>query len=148
MQRLNEEFDGKLTLAIEVFKGTYHKGFLHQLVSSQLDMDRMDYLMRDSFYTGVSEGVIGADRIIKMLNVANGSLVVEEKGIYSIEKFLVARRLMYWQVYLHKTVVAAEIQLLLLLKRSKELVMKGEQLFATPAFNHFFNPKYYQRKLF
>lgn len=137
MQRLNEEFDGKLTLAIEVFKGTYHKGFLHQLVSSQLDMDRMDYLMRDSFYTGVSEGVIGADRIIKMLNVANGSLVVEEKGIYSIEKFLVARRLMYWQVYLHKTVVAAEIQLLLLLKRSKELVMKGEQLFATPAFNHF-----------
>lgn len=137
MQRLNEEFNGKLTLAIEVFKGTYHKGFLHQLVSSQLDMDRMDYLMRDSFYTGVSEGVIGADRIIKMLNVANGSLVVEEKGIYSIEKFLVARRLMYWQVYLHKTVVAAEIQLLLLLKRAKELVMKGEQLFATPAFNHF-----------
>jgi HD superfamily phosphohydrolase len=137
MQRLNEEFNGKLTLAIEVFKGTYHKKFLHQLVSSQLDMDRMDYLMRDSFYTGVSEGVIGADRIIKMLNVANGSLVVEEKGIYSIEKFLVARRLMYWQVYLHKTVVAAEMQLLLLLKRAKELVLNGEQLFTTPAFNHF-----------
>jgi uncharacterized protein len=137
MQRLNKQFDGKLSMAIEVFTDSYHKKFLHQLVSSQLDMDRMDYLMRDSFYTGVSEGIIGADRIIKMLSVANDSLVVEEKGIYSIEKFLVARRLMYWQVYLHKTVVAAEMQLVHLLRRAKELVMSGEELFATPAMNHF-----------
>jgi uncharacterized protein len=137
MQRLNKQFNGKLTMGIEVFTDKYHKKFLHQLVSSQLDMDRMDYLMRDSFYTGVSEGIIGADRIIKMLNVANDSLVVEEKGIYSIEKFLVARRLMYWQVYLHKTVVAAEMQLVHLLRRAKELTMNGQALFATPALAHF-----------
>ncbi len=137
MQRLNEEFDGQLTDAIAIFTNNYPKKFLHQLVSSQLDMDRMDYLMRDSFYTGVSEGVIGSDRIIKMLNVVNDRLVVEEKGIYSIEKFLIARRLMYWQVYLHKTVIAAEMQLVHLLRRAKELSIGGEVLFATPALQHF-----------
>jgi hypothetical protein len=137
MQKLNKEFNGKLTTAIEIFTDAYPKKFLHQLVSSQLDMDRMDYLMRDSFFTGVSEGVIGSDRIIKMLDVKNDKLVVEEKGIYSIEKFLIARRLMYWQVYLHKTVVAAEMQLVYLLKRAKELAMQGEKLFATPALAHF-----------
>ncbi len=108
MQRLNQEFDGQLSLAISIFTGKYHRPFFHQLIGSQLDMDRLDYLMRDSFYTGVSEGVVGYDRIINMLNVHDGELVVEEKGIYSIEKFLVARRLMYWQVYLHKTVTAAD----------------------------------------
>lgn len=137
MQRLNDEFEGKLSTAIEIFTDAYPKKFLHQLVSSQLDMDRMDYLMRDSFFTGVSEGVIGSDRIIKMLDVKNDKLVVEEKGIYSIEKFLIARRLMYWQVYLHKAVVAAEMQLVHLLKRAKELAMRGENLFATPALSHF-----------
>ncbi len=137
MQHLNKEFNGKLTTAIEIFTDVYPKKFLHQLVSSQLDMDRMDYLMRDSFFTGVSEGVIGSDRIIKMLDVKNDKLVVEEKGIYSIEKFLIARRLMYWQVYLHKTVVAAEMQLVHLLKRAKELAQQGASLFTTPALNHF-----------
>lgn len=137
LQKLNEEFNGRLSTAIEIYKGTYPKKFLNQLVSSQLDMDRMDYLMRDSFYTGVSEGVIGADRIIKMLNVADDNLVVEEKGIYSIEKFLVARRLMYWQVYLHKTVVAAEMQLVNLMERAKELAQNGQELFSTPAFAYF-----------
>lgn len=139
MQRLNQEFGGRLTTAIAIFTDNYHKKFLHQLVSSQLDMDRMDYLMRDSFYTGVSEGVIGADRIIKMLSVVNDKLVVEEKGIYSIEKFLIARRLMYWQVYLHKTVIAAEMQVVHLLRRAKELALAGDSLFATPAFGHFLN---------
>lgn len=137
MQKLNKEFNGKLSMAIEIFTNAYHKKFLHQLISSQLDMDRMDYLMRDSFFTGVSEGVIGSDRIIKMLDVKNDKLVVEEKGIYSIEKFLIARRLMYWQVYLHKTVVAAEMQLVHLLKKAKELALNGEKLFATPALEHF-----------
>jgi hypothetical protein len=137
MQHLNKEFNGKLTTAIEIFTDVYPKKFLHQLVSSQLDMDRMDYLMRDSFFTGVSEGVIGSDRIIKMLDVKNDKLVVEEKGIYSIEKFLIARRLMYWQVYLHKTVVAAEMQLVHLLKRAKEITQQGVSLFTTPALNHF-----------
>lgn len=137
MQQLNDEFGGKLSTAIEIFTDAYPKKFLHQLISSQLDMDRMDYLMRDSFFTGVSEGVIGSDRIIKMLDVKNDKLVVEEKGIYSIEKFLIARRLMYWQVYLHKTVVAAEMQLVHLLRRAKELALKGEKLFATPALAHF-----------
>jgi len=108
MEQLNEEFNGKLDLTIQIFEDQYEKKFLHQLVSGQLDMDRMDYLNRDSFFTGVHEGVIGYDRIIKMLNVVDGELVVEEKGIYSIEKFLIARRLMYWQVYLHKTVLSAE----------------------------------------
>jgi uncharacterized protein len=107
MERLNLEFKGKLDLAIQIFQNKYSKKFLHQLVSSQLDMDRLDYLKRDSFFTGVTEGVVGSDRIIKMLSVVNDNLVVEAKGIYSIEKFLIARRLMYWQVYLHKTVIAA-----------------------------------------
>lgn len=121
MEELNEQFVGKLDIAIAIFKDLYPKHFLHQLVSGQLDMDRMDYLSRDSFYTGVSEGVIGYDRIIKMLNVVGGELVLEEKGIYSIEKFLIARRIMYWQVYLHKTVLCAEQMLIRVLKRAKEL---------------------------
>jgi len=108
MEALNKEFSGKLDLTLKIFRNEYHKKFLHQLVSSQLDVDRMDYLRRDSFYSGVSEGVIGSDRIIKMLTVVNDQLVVEAKGIYSIEKFLIARWLMYWQVYLHKTVVSTE----------------------------------------
>ncbi len=120
MDKLNIEFDGRLTPAIDIFKGSYHKRFLAQLVSGQLDLDRMDYLNRDSFFTGVSEGVISFDRIIKMFNVVDDDLVIEEKGIYSIEKFLIARRLMYWQVYLHKTVVAGEMVLVKILKRAKD----------------------------
>jgi len=131
MQAMNEELGGQLTMAIEIFKGTYHKKFLHQLVSGQVDVDRMDYLTRDSFYTGVSEGVIGYDRIIKMLTVNMGELMVEEKGIYSIEKFLVARRQMYWQVYLHKTVLSAEIMLVHLLKRAKLLALDGDKSLLT-----------------
>lgn len=137
IERLSKEFNGELDLALEIFKNTYPKEFLHQLVSSQLDMDRMDYLNRDSFYTGVNEGKIGSDRIIEMMNVVNGKLVLEEKGIYSIEKFIVARRLMYWQVYLHKTVVAAEYMLIQALRRAKELKQKGTALFASPALNYF-----------
>jgi len=137
MEKLNLEFKGRLSTAIEVFTGKYPKKFLQQLISSQLDLDRMDYLNRDSFFTGVSEGVISFDRIIKMFNVADDHLVIEEKGIYSIEKFLVARRLMYWQVYLHKTVTAGEQLLVKILKRAKELAEKGEELFATPALQHF-----------
>ena len=137
MEQLNTEFSGALTMAIDVFSNRYPKKFLHQLVSSQLDMDRLDYLKRDSFFTGVTEGVIGSDRIIKMLNVLNDQLVVEEKGIYSIEKFLIARRLMYWQVYLHKTVVASEQVLLMMLKRAQHLVKKGRELFATPPLAYF-----------
>jgi HD superfamily phosphohydrolase len=125
METLNEQFNGALTLAISIFQDQYPKKFLHQLVSGQLDMDRMDYLTRDSFFTGVYEGVIGYDRIIKMLSVAGDELVVEEKGIYSIEKFLVARRLMYWQVYLHKTVVAAEQMLVRTMQRAKDLARAG-----------------------
>ncbi len=125
MENLNQQFDGKLTLALEIFTNNYGKKFLHSLVSGQLDMDRMDYLNRDSFFTGVSEGVIGYDRIIKMLDVHDGELVVEEKGIYSIEKFLIARRLMYWQVYLHKTGVSAEQMLIRLLRRAKKLTLDG-----------------------
>jgi uncharacterized protein len=121
MQELNKQLEGKLQLAIEIFTGTYHKKFLHQLISGQLDVDRMDYLTRDSFFSGVNEGVIGYDRILKMLTVYNGELMVEEKGIYSIEKFLVARRLMYWQVYLHKTVNCAEQMLQRIIKRAKQL---------------------------
>jgi uncharacterized protein len=121
MEELNKQFVEKLSIAIAIFKDLHSKHFLHQLVSGQLDMDRMDYLSRDAFYTGVSEGVIGYDRIIKMLNVVDGELVVEERGIYSIEKFLIARRLMYWQVYLHKTVLCAEQMLIRVLKRAKEL---------------------------
>jgi len=125
MQRLNEEMRGMLTLAIKIFKDEYGKRFLHQLISSQLDMDRLDYLRRDSFYTGVTEGNIGSARIIEMLNVVEDQLVVEKKGIYSIENYLVARRLMYWQVYLHKTAVAAELVLINAMKRAKHLVQRG-----------------------
>lgn len=120
-EKLNKEFDGQLSLALQVYEGSHPKHFLHQLVSSQLDVDRLDYLKRDSFFTGVSEGVIGSERIIKMLTVVNGELAVEAKGIYSLEKFLVARRLMYWQVYLHKTVLAAEYMLMNILERAKEV---------------------------
>lgn len=137
IEELSKEFDGKLDLALEIFQDKYHKTFLHQLVSSQLDMDRMDYLNRDSFYTGVSEGKIGSDRIIDMLNVSNGELVIEEKGIYSIEKFIVARRIMYWQVYLHKTVVASEYMLIHALRRAKELISDGKELFGSPALLYF-----------
>ena len=137
MESLNKEMGGALSLTIDIFNGRYHKTFLHQLVSSQLDVDRMDYLNRDSFYTGVSEGVIGYDRIIKMLTVHNGELMVEEKGIYSIEKFIVARRLMYWQVYLHKTVLSAENMLVNILRRAKELASGGVPLFASPALEYF-----------
>lgn len=136
MQQLEHEFGDKLRLTREIFTNKYHKPFLYQLVSSQLDMDRMDYLNRDSFYTGVSEGVIGSDRIIEMLDVYEGNLVLEEKGIYSIEKFLTARRLMYWQVYLHKTVVSAENLLINTLKRAKHL-SEGTELFASPALSYF-----------
>lgn len=139
MERLNVVFDGKLTMAISIFKDVYPKKFLHQLVSGQLDMDRMDYLNRDSFFTGVSEGVIGYHRIIKMLNVKDGGLVVEEKGIYSIEKFLIARRLMYWQVYLHKTAVCAEKMLIQVLRRAKELTQKGWQPEISHSLAFFFN---------
>ncbi|HQW46204.1 MAG TPA: HD domain-containing protein, partial [Chitinophagaceae bacterium] len=121
MEKLNEEYEGKLQVAIDIFTGKYPKTFLHQLVSSQLDVDRLDYLARDSFFTGVSEGVVGYERIIKMLTVHEGELVVEEKGIHSIEKFLISRRLMYWQVYLHKTVLSSELMLVNILKRAKTL---------------------------
>ncbi len=137
MERLNQEFNGKLSTAIAIFNDEYPKRFLHQLVSSQLDLDRLDYLRRDSFFTGVSEGIVGSDRIIKMLHVVNDELAVESKGIYSIEKFIVARRIMYWQVYLHKTVLSAEYLLIYILKRAKELSKEGVSLFATPAFRTF-----------
>lgn len=141
IQRLEKEFGEDLNRALSIFTNGYHKQFLYQLVSSQLDMDRMDYLNRDSFYTGVSEGVIGSDRIIEMLNVHEGQLVLEEKGIYSIEKFIVARRLMYWQVYLHKTVVAGEFMLIHTLRRAKQLVLNGENLFASPTLEYFLKNK-------
>jgi len=137
MNELNRQFDGRLTLAIEIFRNRYKKNFLHQLVAGQLDMDRLDYLSRDSFFTGVAEGVVGIDRIIKMLNVWNDQLAVDLKGIYSIEKFLIARRLMYWQVYLHKTVVSAESLLINVLRRAKVLAQSGEKLFATPTLSVF-----------
>ncbi len=142
MQELNLAFKGKLDLAIQIFKNEYHKKFLHQLVSSQLDVDRLDYLRRDSFYTGVSEGVIGSDRIIKMLNVVNDQLVVEAKGIYSIEKFLIARWLMYWQVYLHKTVVSAEQLLLMIFKRVKYLLLNNEQIYLPDSLQYFYTNKH------
>jgi len=131
MQQLNAQYDGKLSLAIKIFTNNHPKKFLHQLVSSQLDMDRLDYLKRDSFFSGVTEGNIGTERIINMLDVVDDALVVEEKGIYSIEKFLIARRLMYWQVYLHKTVVSAEHILIKTLKRAKELIRNGNKLEAS-----------------
>lgn len=129
MLRLNDEFEGRLTLAIRIFQNQYdEKPFLSQLISGQLDMDRLDYLLRDSFYTGVSEGIVGGERIISMLNVVEGNLVVEEKGIYSVEKFLIARRLMYWQVYLHKTVIAADALLVSILQRARYLAHRGHGL--------------------
>ncbi len=137
MERLDAQFEGKLTTAIAIFRGIHPKKFLHELVSSQLDMDRMDYLQRDSFYSGVTEGKVGASRIIKMLDVHNDHLVVEEKGIYSIEKFIVARRLMYWQVYLHKTVLSAEFMLVNVLRRARQLRQEGSVLFASPALDRF-----------
>lgn len=141
MQKLNCDLDGRLELAIQIFEDKYHKRFLHQLVSGQLDVDRMDYLSRDSFYTGVHEGVIGYDRILKMMNVHNGELMVEEKGVHSIEKFVVARRLMYCQVYLHKTVLSAENLLIHILTRAKELFMQGENLYASPSLAFFMRKK-------
>lgn len=125
MNFLNESFSGKLHLAITIFQNQYEKPFLHQLISSQLDMDRIDYLVRDSFFTGVAEGIIGTDRLIQTLHVTNGQLIVEEKGLYSVEKFIIARRLMYWQVYLHKTALAAERMLTFLLQRVRELLEMG-----------------------
>ncbi|HWK56879.1 MAG TPA: HD domain-containing protein [Parapedobacter sp.] len=141
MDELNEATMGRLDLAIEIFNNRYPRRFLYQLVAGQLDIDRMDYLSRDSFFTGVAEGVISFDRIIKMLNVIDNELVVEQKGIYSVEKFLIARRLMYWQVYLHKTVISAEQMLLKILQRAKELYGAGHSLFATPALEHFLRNK-------
>ena len=141
MEELNKEFDGKLDLAIRIFQNKYPKKFLSQLISGQLDMDRMDYLNRDSYFTGVHEGVISYDRIINMLNVVDNELVVEEKGIYSIEKFLIARRLMYWQVYLHKTVLSAEIMLTKILERAKHLVQSGVEVPSTPFLSYFLNNK-------
>lgn len=137
MEVLNREFKNKLTLAIQIFKGKYHRNFLYQLISSQLDMDRLDYLKRDSFYSGVTEGNIDSDRLIAMLNVKDDQLVVEEKGIYSVEKFIVARRLMYWQVYLHKTGLVAENILVKVLKRAKELATTNSNLSSSSAFNFF-----------
>ncbi|MEI8116906.1 MAG: HD domain-containing protein [Flavobacteriia bacterium] len=137
IEELSKKFNGQLDMALLIFENKYSKPFLHQLVSSQLDMDRLDYLNRDSFYSGVSEGIIGTDRLIEMLNVRDGQLVLEEKGIYSIEKFIVARRLMYWQVYLHKTVVASEFMLIHALRRAKFLSKRGETIFASPALTFF-----------
>ncbi len=141
MKALNEEFDGKLALAILIFEGKHPRTFFYQLISSQLDMDRSDYLKRDSFYTGVAEGNINSERLITMLNVVNDELVVEEKGIYSVEKFLLARRLMYWQVYLHKTGVGAEQLLVRVLKRAKELVNSGAKIPASNPFQYFLQHK-------
>jgi HD superfamily phosphohydrolase len=141
MQALNQKFNGNLTLAIEIFKGKYRKPFLNQLVSSQLDMDRLDYLKRDSFYTGVAEGNINAERLITMLNVVDDRLVVQEKGIYSVEKFLMARRFMYWQVYLHKTGIVAEQLLIHALKRAKELIGNGDTLTCSEPLQFFMSRK-------
>ncbi len=143
MEKINKELHGKLKMAIDIFKNNYHKKFLHQLISGQLDVDRMDYLIRDSFFTGVSEGVIGYDRIIKMLTVHDGELVIEEKGIYSIEKFLVSRRLMYWQVYLHKTVLCAEKMLINIIKRARIVNAKT----SSAAFNIFLHKKFKKEEI-
>ncbi|TBN06552.1 HD domain-containing protein [Hyunsoonleella flava] len=137
MERLNEEFNGSLTLAIKIFKGEYHRSFMCQLISSQLDIDRADYLKRDSFYTGVAEGNVNSERLITMLNVVDDNLVVEEKGIYSVEKFIIARRFMYWQVYLHKTGLVAEQLLMRVLSRAKDLTKKGWDLEASAALQYF-----------
>lgn len=135
--RLNEEFNNRLSLAVDIFTGRYRRRFLHELVTSQIDMDRLDYLRRDCFYTGVIEGSVGSDRIIRMLNVADDSLCIDEKGIYSLEKFLIARRLMYWQVYMHKTVLSSENLLVNVLRRARELAAKNIDLYATPALSFF-----------
>lgn len=137
MQQINVKMNGELDLAIQIFENNYSRPFLHQLVSSQLDMDRLDYLRRDSFYTGVSEGTVGIERIIQMLNVKDEKLIVDQKGIYSVEKFLMARRFMYWQVYLHKTSIAADALLLGTLKRAKELMAKNKNVFASPYLSYF-----------
>ncbi len=137
MKNLNEQFNGRLELAIKIFTGQYPKKFLHQLVSSQLDVDRLDYLTRDSYFTGVHEGVIGYDRLIEMMDVEKDELVIEQKGIYSVEKFIIARRVMYWQVYLHKTVICAEQMLMKILNRAKYLAKSGQHIFATPALKLF-----------
>ncbi|HPX43690.1 MAG TPA: HD domain-containing protein [Bacteroidales bacterium] len=137
MEKLNEEFGGKLQLAIDIFRGSYERKFLHELISGQMDMDRLDYLRRDSFFTGVIEGSVGSDRIIRMLSVVNDSLVMDEKGIYSLEKFLIARRLMYWQVYMHKTVLSSESLLVKVLSRAREVMHQGAELFTTPALRFF-----------
>ena len=137
MEEINQHFNGQLNLAISIFKGEYPKNFLHQLISSQLDMDRLDYLRRDSFYTGVTEGNIGSARIIKMLNVVDDTLVVDHKGIYSLENYLTTRRLMYWQVYLHRTCVAYEKVLVNMLTRAKDLIWSGQEVFASPALHYF-----------
>ncbi len=142
MEELNSEFDGSLTLAIDIFINNHPKAFLHQLISSQLDMDRLDYLRRDSFYTGVTEGSVNSERLLTMLNVCDDQLVVDSKGIYSVEKFLVARRLMYWQVYMHKTVLSAEFMLVNILKRAKYLATQGIELPGTIALKHFLNADY------
>ena len=137
MRKLDEQYNGELSLAIQIFRNEYHKKFLHQLVSSQLDMDRLDYLKRDSFFTGVSEGVVSNQRIIKMFDIVDDEILIKDKGIYSIEKFIVARRLMYWQVYLHKTVLSAEFLLAKIISRARELLCNGEKLFVTPELNMF-----------
>ena len=137
MRKLDEQYNGELSLAIQIFRNEHHKKFLHQLVSSQLDMDRLDYLKRDSFFTGVSEGVVSNQRIIKMFDIVDDEILIKEKGIYSIEKFIVARRLMYWQVYLHKTVLSAEFLLAKIISRARELLYNGEKLFVTPELNMF-----------
>ncbi|MCM4166230.1 Deoxyguanosinetriphosphate triphosphohydrolase-like protein [Arenibacter antarcticus] len=141
MEQLNRKYKGKLSIAIAIFKGQYPRKFLNQLVSSQLDMDRMDYLKRDSFYTGVAEGNINSERLLSMLNVFDGELVVEEKGIYSVEKFLMARRFMYWQVYLHKTGLVGEQLLIRILKRAKELLLAGKELPCSSALRFFMDNK-------
>ena len=141
MHQLNKDFDGQLDLAISVFNGEYHRKFLHQLITSQLDIDRLDYLKRDSFYTGVAEGNISSDRLIAMINVVDNELVIEKKGIYSVEKFLIARRLMYWQVYLHKTSLVAEYMLVNILTRAKELANKGVELFGSTSLKFFLYQK-------
>ncbi len=142
MHRLNDEFNGKLSTAISIFTNQYHKQFLHQLISGQLDVDRMDYLSRDSFFTGVSEGVIGYDRILKMLTVHEGQLMIEEKGLYSVEKFLVARRQMYWQVYLHKTVLAAEKMIVKIIERAREIYIHNADLKLNATLDYFFEDFY------
>ncbi|WP_084299574.1 HD domain-containing protein [Dyadobacter tibetensis] len=142
MKHLNRQMNHRLTMAIQMFEGTYRRRFFHQMISSQLDMDRMDYLNRDSFYTGVVEGSIGADRLIKMFELSQDELVVEEKALLSIESFLHARRLMYWQVYLHKTLLCAQAMLTQLMRRARKLSMEGAVLFATPAFSKFLSQEY------